>query len=783
MLKSLIAEIKSLLPFFSTSHLAQNRPVRLLIAGHDLKFMPPYITFFENDPRFELRIDEHDGHGIKSEAFSRECVEWADMIFCEWALGNLVWYSRHKRPGQLLIARLHLQEWQDRDRISYLYDTKWENVDRLLLTSHHVYDHMIEEFPVLRGSRARVLYCPIDASGVFSREKQNDAMHHLGIVGIVPQRKRIDLALDILEQVQKKHPDVKLFIKSRRPEEYSWMVKYRPEEMAWYESTLKRIDQLPNPASVVWDAHGDDMPAWFSKIGFLISTSDFEGSHQAVAESMAAGCVPIIRDWEGANRIYPPKYVWSHPEEAAAIVLSHLQDDSFTTASKSVRQYAQDNFDAPLLCKTVAHLATQHFGCHRPGIFDEESMLEVNRFHPAVMILGYINPGYQSGYRIRIEEEIRNLLRWGVRVHFACLHEKASHAVLRQHRKELEALGATVHLICSDAFFQVGLTGHAISDALDALSKICTENRINRVHAEALYSMRVALLLKERLPELKLSFDIHGATPEEEIMGGATQERIDAMEKWEKRALEQADLNVIVSKAMGTYLRAKYNYTKDNFFVLPCCVAESRFPEEAAKPLFSLPENRTIVAYAGTLTTWQCGEEMIRLFAALHACDSNLHFLLLVPEQDHAKARELMAQQGLKEEAATLKALPYEEVPAALAQAHAGVLLRRNDPVNRVASPTKFAEYLAAGLPVLMTDGIGDYSTFSQEHKVGCVLEEAIFEQNPLDKATLETILSFLHNCCETRSDIRRQCRLLARTHFHWDQNAQQLARIYGDQN
>ena len=355
--------------------------------------------------------------------------------------------------------------------------------------------------------------------------------------------------------------------------------------------------------------------------------------------------------------------------------------------------------------------------------------------------------------------------------------------MLRQHRKELEALGATVHLICSDAFFQVGLTGHAISDALDALSKICTENRINRVHAEALYSMRVALLLKERLPELKLSFDIHGATPEEEIMGGATQERIDAMEKWEKRALEQADLNVIVSKAMGTYLRAKYNYTKDNFFVLPCCVAESRFPEEAAKPLFSLPENRTIVAYAGTLTTWQCGEEMIRLFAALHACDSNLHFLLLVPEQDHAKARELMAQQGLKEEAATLKALPYEEVPAALAQAHAGVLLRRNDPVNRVASPTKFAEYLAAGLPVLMTEGIGDYSTFSQEHKVGCVLDEAVLEQGSLDKATLETILSFLHNCRETRSDIRRQCQLLARTHFHWDQNAQQLARMYGDQN
>ena len=58
-------------------------------------------------PGVELRIDHWQGLHRHDEAASRRLVEWADVVVCEWAGPNAVWYARHKRPGQRLVVRLH----------------------------------------------------------------------------------------------------------------------------------------------------------------------------------------------------------------------------------------------------------------------------------------------------------------------------------------------------------------------------------------------------------------------------------------------------------------------------------------------------------------------------------------------------------------------------------------------------------------------------------------------------------------------------------------------------
>ena len=75
---------------------------------------------------------------------------------------------------------------------------------------------------------------------------------------------------------------------------------------------MAEIDAAPHSNAVIFDRHGDDMAIWYSKVGFILSTSDHEGSHQAIAEGMAAGCIPIIRNWNGATPLYPPQFVFCH---------------------------------------------------------------------------------------------------------------------------------------------------------------------------------------------------------------------------------------------------------------------------------------------------------------------------------------------------------------------------------------------------------------------------------------------------------------------------------------
>ena len=59
-----------------------------------------------------------------------------------------------------------------------------------------------------------------------------------------------------------------------------------------------------------------------------------------------------------------------------------------------------------------------------------------------------------------------------------------------------------------------------------------------------------------------------------------------------------------------------------------------------------------------------------------------------------------------------------------------GLLIREQSLTNSVASPTKFAEYLALGLPVLISENLGDYSEFVLHHKCGWIVTSAEMEMN-----------------------------------------------------
>ena len=49
--------------------------------------------------------DQWKGHAIHDEDTSHSLLKQADLVICEWSLGNSVWYSNHKKPNQRLYIR------------------------------------------------------------------------------------------------------------------------------------------------------------------------------------------------------------------------------------------------------------------------------------------------------------------------------------------------------------------------------------------------------------------------------------------------------------------------------------------------------------------------------------------------------------------------------------------------------------------------------------------------------------------------------------------------------
>jgi glycosyltransferase involved in cell wall biosynthesis len=91
--------------------------------------------------------------------------------------------------------------------------------------------------------------------------------------------------------------------------------------------------------------HGDDVPEWLADIGFILSTSEHEGSHQAVAEGMASGAIPVIRNWIGADLLYPERYVVRSSEDAVQALLRWSEPDVRMRQSELCREFARESFD------------------------------------------------------------------------------------------------------------------------------------------------------------------------------------------------------------------------------------------------------------------------------------------------------------------------------------------------------------------------------------------------------------------------------------------------------
>jgi glycosyltransferase involved in cell wall biosynthesis len=762
-------------------------PTRIVVCGHDLKFLQPMLRRLDNANGYELRIVTHEGHFLKDHQKAEFALQWADVIFCEWALDNAVWFSHRKRPNQILIVRLHLQEVQARQRKDFIYATDWNKVDRLILITNYLYDWMRREFPQL-ATKSALVYNPIPARSTLNLPKPDDARYVLGFVGAVPARKRLDLAVAVLKQLRIYDQRYRLHIKGAMPQDFPWM-RERKEEMAWYSETFHDLNELQHVGAIVFEPQGRDMARWYQRMGHILSLSDFEGSHQAVAEGMAAGCVPAIRDWEGAGRIYPAQYVAGTVDELASLIQTHTAIDEFERESAACRAYAISRFDELPVCDALLSIIDHELRRIRPQNIDSPRSNAWVR--PTFLIVAYIPVGNRSGYRIRVEQEIQALSQMGCIVQLACLlppagaddggkadlqHARAAHV------QEFTALGAHVHLVEIEDIFQLHTSSESFPSTVEHLAEIASRGNVDVLHAEALYCARVASIVKANMPGLCLSIDWHGVVPEESRMGGANEIRVKSLETAEHELLVKADLNVFVSESMVNHYRNKYGVGKRPQVIVPCCVSDRRFVTPTDDLFNNCEPGSLVFVYAGSMADWQCGLEMIRLFASLHRYDNHCRSLLLVPTSDHEKVLHYAEKVGLPASAFNLKAVAHDEVPVQLATGHIGVLLRRYDAVNFVSSPTKFGEYLAAGLPVLMTDSIGDFSQLAESTGTGYVIpSKTLFDQDEIDSNPdlLRQIVAFAKRSSSIRTNTSRHCQAIAREQLHWEPAARKWIETY----
>ena len=281
----------------------RGRRRRVLFAGPDLRFVEAIGGRLARLEECEVRTARWRGIGSRVSPESIAGNGWADVVVCEWAGANAVWHARNKRPGQRLIVHLHRYEvdtpWPRR--------VDWAAVDQLVAVSPGWRQVLRERLDGVRRGRVVAIPNPVDALA-FDRAKTAGARFHLGMTGAVPKRKRLDRALDLLAGLRGRDARFCLFVKGEMPwHRPAWN---RRDERAYFRDVLRRVRRDPLlRGAVVFEPWGPDVANWLRKIGTVLSTSDVESFHLAVAEGMMSRAAAVVLPWPGADAVYGEPWV------------------------------------------------------------------------------------------------------------------------------------------------------------------------------------------------------------------------------------------------------------------------------------------------------------------------------------------------------------------------------------------------------------------------------------------------------------------------------------------
>lgn len=302
---------------------------RVVIASHDFRFIEDIEASFLQAGHRVMR-QTWSGHTRVDEQGGEAMMNAADIIHCEWCLGNAVYWSNNLPRGARLFIRLHLQEiFTDHPG-----QVNWNKVEKCIFISAHIMRQAIERFGI---PAEKCIVIPISVA--MRHRDYSDAellakRDTLGMVGITPWRKRPDLALDLFDRLRRRYPQLRLLVKGNTPSAYSWM-KSRQEELAAYQGLFHRYETLARQGTLLLSGYDDNMEEFYQRAGWVLSTSDFEGCHTAVAEGGLFGSLPLMLNWGGADEVYPPRYV--QPDLDALEAAFHAWYANYLDESRAIR--------------------------------------------------------------------------------------------------------------------------------------------------------------------------------------------------------------------------------------------------------------------------------------------------------------------------------------------------------------------------------------------------------------------------------------------------------------
>lgn len=277
--------------------------------------------------------------------------------------------------------------------------------------------------------------------------------------------------------------------------------------------------------------------------------------------------------------------------------------------------------------------------------------------------------------------------------------------------------------------------------------RICKEQRPDAVHCRSYMAALIGLKLKKKY-HTKFIFDMRGFWADERIDGkiwnlkNALHRHIYRFfKKKEIEFLSAADHTIsLTQNAKDEILSWKpFVHKEIPITVIPCCADLALFSQENVDPAqvkktagrLKLTESDFVISYLGSIGTWYMLDEMLDFFKRLLLKKANAKFLFITPDApDHIL--QAAAQKGIPARQLVIVSAGRKEVPMYLSLSALSVYFIKPLYSKKASSPTKTAEIMGMGIPLITNTGIGDSDLILQGSSAGLLINA--FENGEYDR-------------------------------------------------
>jgi glycosyltransferase involved in cell wall biosynthesis len=341
-----------------------------------------------------------------------------------------------------------------------------------------------------------------------------------------------------------------------------------------------------------------------------------------------------------------------------------------------------------------------------------------------------------------------------------------SNAILR----ELAADNIQWHGLKSNSGFRMFNVWREIFRGYQQGKKLIAQHDLNLIHSRSFLPGNIGLRLA-RKTGAKLLYDMRGFWAQEKQAKGTIQSgwlgRIT--QSMEDRIFRNADALISLTDAGKEKLRR--DGVRTPIHVIPCCVDTDLFRPATDRVAIPDAAQPLRLISVGSLGPGYLPQAVFGLFQSALEQDPSAK-LQLLSRSDSTMIRRIAKEENCDWDRISLDAAGPAEVVDYLQMADAGLCMIQPSAAKVASSPTKLAEYLACGLPVVANAGlIGDVGKIIKEHRVGVVVEQ--FDRTGFQQAIAK--LSVLLRDPELKS----RCRTTAVNHFSVDVAADRYATAY----